>query len=293
MREVVREVVAPLVSLGVAKAMSDQPADGAAYLAQFIADRHTAETAELLRARVLGQEYTKLCLEAESIERQIQVLRKRVPIEVPSSHQIMQRASSGAAWYEIKRLKRRIREMKVKVNMPLVTKDWPTPTGVIVVEAAPGIDATHLCNKLAADFDYRHVDMRRFSTHGSSSHMKSVQGDLQAASAEIGDAGAVLLYGPLSITSATCKDISENIRRPLAVIVLLDAETPAKVSYAATADSSLSETTGLELSNKWLTCDIPQIEKSARQENIPLIKITCADTIDDQLGQILGAVSSI
>ena len=293
-----REELAPVLSEAITLALRDQPADPAAYLADFFGGRSTG-AAQMVEQRKLGQEVHTLDDEIASLKEQLDAARQERARRKPTAAEaeaVRDAAVAAASSSEVRRLKRLVRSIKVKLSEPLSASDWPLPEGVLLVQAARGMGAHVLCRQLATDFGVGHVEASQvISRQGSSADVLGTVADVIARHPR----DAVLCEGFLDARSDPRELLEEcllRVGRPSALLLLHFENASAHVrrlqEAAATAGEALSQSAAEDLAQAWASHELPTLEAAARDQLLPVLRVPLVDgDFNAQMTSLLAALS--
>lgn len=304
---ILRESVAPVLAEGLVCALRDQPADAAAYMAEFLAASGAGTAQAVLDQRKFGQECARLDAELASLTEQLEVARteraRRLP-DTSDAHAQREAAVAAASWSELRRLKRLTRSVKVKMSEPLSASDWPIPEGIILVQGANGLDTGPLCDQLQKDFRVRHVDAilaRQNGTQpghgqpgGSVDVLQEVSEALLARPTE-----AVLLQGylhPPHVLRDLLEACSARVGPPTAILLpTCDEKEHARrlMEEGAVRRVPMSWEAAGELARDWAIHESAEIEAAARDAMIPVLRVDVSGDFNSQMTALLVAITSI
>lgn len=262
-----RQQVAPVLANGVVCAMRDQPADPAAYMAEYLAVSCGGDAARVLDEHKFGQECARLDAELESLQEQIDNARAERARRLPDSadaEALRNAAVASASWSETRRLKRLVRSMKLKLSEPLSPSDWPLAEGVLLVQGPPSLDAGALCRQLSDDFGVATVDVRDDDPLG---------GVLEALRDQ--PERCVLLHGYLAPDRARAQIdlVTRRVGQPTALLLVDCAPHVHADRFVENGGAGASRETAEEAAYEWSNHQMPLIESAAREARLPVMRV--------------------
>uniref|UniRef100_A0A7S4FAM7 Uncharacterized protein n=2 Tax=Chrysotila carterae TaxID=13221 RepID=A0A7S4FAM7_CHRCT len=166
-----RRSVAPYLAEGMARMLEDHPKDPARYLSDFLSQATSSSPSTTATTTMApGEDTVALLHEREMLQREMAALDAQLAEARDHAHGLhsrtaklsldeQQRIADQTCWREIKRYKRLTRSIKVRLAEALDADDFALPEGVVLVVAAPGVDAACLCAQFAQDFGAAHLPL--------------------------------------------------------------------------------------------------------------------------------------
>jgi hypothetical protein len=292
--------LAPLLSEGVTGALRDHPSDPAAYLSDFLASR-SSSAAETVKQRQQGQTVYQLDLEIAALKDQLDAARQERARRRPVAHEAeaaRDAAVAAASWAEVRRLKRLTRTIKLKISEPLSVGDWPLPEGVVLVQAPPGFGVvSKLCRQLAADFGIGLIQTQELGRqrNGASADVLATVADALSRQPQ----AMVLLEGYLAgcdgaASAERLSDCMYHVGHPTALLLLemehADELVRRLQEDAAERGERLAPTAAVEIATAWRD-ELAQLEESARQSMVPALRVRMDGAFNEQMTELLAALS--
>jgi hypothetical protein len=282
-----KEHVAPILSEGMLLALRDQPHDPAAYMAEFLSSKGAATAvSEALKERQMVDEYESLEAEMAELQSQLQAARAEAQLRLPVSKpqdlsEEAEAAEAGevhcaASWRESLRLKKLMRATKVRLGRSLVASDWLLPEGVVLVCAAPFVNASSLCRKLAADFDTTFVPASAsFGPLASSATPDEYTLKLVERSPD-----------------ALLSELAELAGAPGApeMLLVLTASAERLIRHAQQAGGGDAAAIQVET---WLSETLPALEQPAHAAGISVARVYCDGDSAEQMSSLLSALVAV
>ena len=286
MASYLREHVAPVVTEGIVAALRDQPLDPAGYLAEFLGARGggggggASAGVDAMTQRRLNDECARLDAEAKALEAQLHEARaqlgKRLPERAAAEAVRAAETASAARFHETRRLKKLIRAMKSKTGLALDPSDWLLPEGVLLVQAAPGVDGVALCERFARDFG---AAFEAAPAAADAEYLGGVRQSLEALAADAQRQPLLLLHGalvhdksashnpPPAAISERLATLYRNVGVPVALL-LLDPHAGQPFAEAAA------------------------LAHAAGAAQLACHRVACGGDADEQMSNLLTTISS-
>ena len=305
-----REQAAPVLAEGLVCALRDQPADPAAYMAEFLASAGGAGAQAALEGRKLGQECAKLDAQLAALKDQIEVAHAERARRIPegqgngSGSGAGQRnaAVAAASWNEIRRLKRLMRNVKLKVGEPLQPSDWPMPEGVLLVQGGRAMGGVALCEQLVRDFGLAFVDGG--SGDGvARAGARAPGGDGGGGEASLDDVLARLRAHPGRavlvhdfLPSARARErldlCTRRVGKPTAV-VLLHCHEPEQHATRLVETLGVARDDARAEAARWKGDELVALGDAALEARLPLVHVAVDGDFGQQMTQLLVGLTSV